>query len=111
MGKTAEHFSDWLAVCSVSYFKWLSQSVAGDDTFDASSNLSCYIDETLRPITNFMNEEIVSDAQLFINGSNALVSGITSKDKFVLDEEDRYPQKIRKYRDEMGTIDYVVVFL
>ena len=112
MGKTAQWFSDWLESNNVSYFKYLSRNVAGEETFDASSNLTCYYDETLVPLTNYRNEEVVSDGQIYVDGANILASGITENDKFVMpDGEDRYPQKIRKYYDETGALDYLIVYL
>ena len=112
MGKTAKWFTDWLASNDVSYFKYTSRNVAGEETFDASSNLPCYLDETIIQLINYSNEEVVSDAHLFINGSHALVAGITVNDKFVLpDGENRYVQKIRKYHDETGAMDYLIVYL
>ena len=112
MGKTADYFSDWLASNSVAYFKYVSRDVAGEETFLASSSLSCYIDETIVRMYNYRNEEVVSDAHLYIDGSNSLASDITENDKFVLpDGEDRYVQKIRKYYDETGAMDYLIVYL
>jgi hypothetical protein len=112
MGKTAQWFSDWLVSNSVSYFKYLSRDVAGVESYDASTNLTCYLDETIVQLTNYRNEEVVSDAQIFIDGANSLASGITENDKFVLpDGEDRYPQKIRKYYDETGAMDYLIVYV
>jgi len=111
MGKTAEYFDDWLESNNVSYYKWLSRAVNGEDTFDASANLSCYKYEVIRQIVNFRNEEVVSDTQLFVNGDNALASGISSNDKFVIDSRNRFPQMISKYYDEEGTMDYILIYL
>ena len=112
MGKTAQWFSDWLTSNNVSYFKYVSRNVAGEETFDASSNLPCYLDETNIQILNYANEEVVSDAHIFIDGAGALASGITQNDKFVLPGgRVGYPQKIRKYYDETGAMDYLIVYL
>lgn len=111
MGKTAEYFSDWLESNSVPYYKWASHGVGGDDTFDASSNLLCYRYDVIRQIMNFQNEEIISDTQLFIDGDNEFASGITNKDKFIVDDKSRFPQMINKYYDEDGVMDYILIYL
>jgi len=111
MGKTAEYFDDWLQSNDIPYSKWVSRNVAGEDTFDASSNLSCYKYEVIRQIINFRNEEVVSDTQLFVNGDNSLASGISSNDKFVINDKNRFPQMISKYYDEDGIMDYLIVYL
>jgi len=112
MGKTSQYFKDWLESNNVSYFKYSTINVAGEETYDASSNLPCYLDETNRRILNYENEEIISDAQVFVKGDQSEASGITNRDKIVLpDGEDRYPQKIRKYYDETGALDYLIVYL
>jgi len=111
MGKTSEFFSDWLESNNVSYYKWLSRAVNGEDTFDASANLPCYKYEVIRQVINFRNEEVVSDTQLFVDGDNAFASGISSNDKFVLNDRARFPQMISKYYDENGVMDYLLIYL
>lgn len=112
MGKFSDYFKDWLELTDVSYFKYITVNVAGEATYEASANLPGYLDETVRRIINYSNQEVITDAQFYIKGDHALASGITSQDKFVLpDDKVGFPQKIRRYRDETGVIDYLIVYL
>ncbi len=111
MGLTSKHFKDWLNSFNVDYYEWKSRNVAGEDTFEPKAVLSCYVDETIHRITDFRNEEVISNAQLYIDGDNELIPSIKPEDKFVLNEIDCFPKNFHKFRDEEGNLDVMVVYL
>ena len=110
MGKTMQHFSDWLNN-TVIYEKFLARDGAGEETYEASSNLSCYIEGRTALVIGPKGEEIISTERLIIDGADDKASGITEDDRFTVRGRARPVQSIARYYDEAGTLDYLVVYL
>lgn len=105
-----QYFSDWLQ-CTVIYEKFLIRDGAGEESYEASSNLSCYIEGRTTIVRNKKGEEVVSDERLYIDGEEKVASGITEDDRFTLRGRERPVQSIARLNDETGTLDYLVVYL
>ena len=110
MGKTMKHFLDWLNV-TVVYEKFLARDGAGEETYEASSNLSCYLEGRTALVISPSGEEVTSTERLYIDGADTKASGITEDDRFTVRGKARPVQSIARYYDETGTLDYLVVYL
>ena len=105
-----QHFSDWLNNVVI-YEKYLSRDGVGQETYEASSNLSCYIEGRTTLVIGPRGEEVISTERLIIDGADTKASGITENDRFTVRNRARTVQSIARYYDEAGTLDYLVVYL
>ena len=110
MGNTMKYFTDWLQN-TVIYEKFLLRDGAGEETYEASSNISCYIEGRTTLTIGLKGEEVISTERLYINGADSKASGITEDDRFTIASRERPVKSIAKYYDEEGTLDYLVVYL
>jgi len=105
-----KYFTDWLQN-TVIYEKFLSRGGAGEETYEASSNISCYIEGRTTLAISPKGEEVISTEKMYIDGADSKASGITEDDRFTVDSRKRPVKSIARYYDEEGTLDYLVVYL
>lgn len=110
MGKTMQYFLGWLNN-TVIYEKFLIRDGAGEETYEASSNLSCYLEGRTTLVIGPSGEEVISTEKIYIDGADTKASGITEDDRFTVRSKVRPVQSIARYYDETGTLDYLVVYL
>lgn len=110
MGRFIDEFNDWLNQ-SIVHKPYVSRNITDEKTYGASSNIECYIEGGQRQIINFENNEVISTERLYFDGSDSTVSSITIDDFISLDSRERPIQRITKYYNENGDLDFLVVYL
>jgi hypothetical protein len=113
MGKTLPYFEEWMAEQTVNYKAKVSMNGVGQITYASDpTELDCYIHGTRTRVVNDKNEEVISNQQIYLDGSDSTVASIDFGDVFSIGS-DRYRQilSIDKFYDEDGDLDLVVVYL
>ena len=111
MGNTMKHFSDWTNN-TVVYKEFISQSGAGDIVYVSDGvTLSCYISGETVMTTNDKGDQIVSNQQLYFDGSVTGVSTIDFTGIMEVAGRKRPIKSIDPFYDEDGNMDLVVVYL
>jgi len=111
MGNTMKHFSDWTNN-TVVYKEFISQSGAGDIVYASDDvTLSCYISGETVMTTNDKGDQIVSNQQLYFDGSVTGVSTIDFTGIMEVAGRKRPIKSIDPFYDEDGNMDLVVVYL
>jgi len=105
-----KHFTGWLR-CVAVYEKFLTRDGAGEESYETSSDLPCYVEGKTAMVRSAVGEEVVSTERLYIDGEEEVAPGITEDDRFTVRGRARPVQFIARYNDETGTLDYLVVYL
>jgi len=109
MGNTMPYFTEWLT--TINYGKALSMDGVGKVTYASDVELDCYTHGTVVTVTNDKGEEVISNQQIYLDGSNETVAAIDFGDRFYLDGRYRKVKSIDKFYDEDSDLDLVVVYL
>jgi hypothetical protein len=112
MGKTLPYFEEWLTQ-TVNYKAKVSMDGTGQVTYASDpTELDCYIHGTRTRVVNDKGEEVVSNQQIYLDGSNDTEASVDFGDVFSINS-DRYRQilAIDKFYDEDGDLDLVVIYL
>lgn len=111
MGNTMKHFSDWTNN-TVTYKAKISQSGAGDIVYASDGIiLPCYISGETVMAVNDKGEQIVSNQQIYLDGSVTGVSTIDFTGIIEVAGRKRPIKSIDPFYDEDGNMDLVVVYL
>ena len=111
MGNTMKHFSDWTNN-TVVYKEKISQSGAGDIVYASDGvTLPCYISGETVMTVNDKGEQIVSNQQIYLDGSVTGVSTIAFTGIMEVASRKRPIKAIDPFYDEDGNMDLVVVYL
>jgi hypothetical protein len=110
MGKTVDYFKPWMND-SITYKGKISSSGAQVIYASDGVELDCYIagDNTL--VINNKGEEVVSNEQIFLDGSDSNVAAIDFSGIIEINGRRRIIKAINKFKDEDGNLDLVVVYL
>lgn len=88
---------------------WVSTDGAGDKTYDEDIiEADCYIEGKIAVIRNKEGEEVISNQQLYIDGTIL----VDEKDLVVLESGKEYNiEAISAFYDEKGNKDLLVIYL
>lgn len=110
MGKTVDYFKPWMNN-SITYKEKLSDDGMSVTYASEGELLACYIVGQTLLITNDKGKEVTSMEQIYLDGEDPIVAGITHEGIMVKGGRNRPVQKIEPFYDEDGNTDLVVIYL